>query len=229
MGDSTGRSSLGGFGMGGMREKLEEAKRLASTKAKEVADAATERLNDTLEANPQAWSLADKAAKKAAGASAAMAATKNSIREAVDGSQQYDVLLKDKNRRILQLEDDVAILQGKLKNALGGAALAEAEQLVAQRASELSLVKDKARAVISEITQQKAALEARVRELEARPPAHEEQQQQMQQQHVQQQQAQQVQQQQLASLEAQVQAAQAAQAQSTLEHKQARQQAQQQV
>ena len=54
MADSTGRSSLGGFGMGGMREKLEEAKRLASTKAKEVADAATERLNDTLEANPQA-------------------------------------------------------------------------------------------------------------------------------------------------------------------------------
>ena len=112
--------------MGGMREKLEEAKRLASTKAKEVADAATERLNDTLEANPQAWSLADKAAKKAAGASAAMAATKNSIREAVDGSQQYDVLLKDKNRRILQLEDDVAMLQGKLKHALGGVALAEA-------------------------------------------------------------------------------------------------------
>ena len=196
MADSTGRSSLGGFGMGGMREKLEEAKRLASTKAKEVADAATERLNDTLEASPQAWSLADKAAKKAMHASAAMAATKNSIREAVDGSQQYDVLLKDKNRRILQLEDDVAMLQGKLKHALGGAALAEAEQLVAQRASELSLVKDKARAVISEITQQKAALEARVRELEARPPAHEEQQQQMQQQHVQQQQAQQVQQQQ---------------------------------
>ncbi len=98
------------------------------------------------------------------GASAVMAATKNSIREAVDGSQQYDVLLKDKNRRILQLEDDVAMLQGKLKHALSGAALAEAEQLVAQRASELSLVKDKARAVISEITQQKAALEARVRD-----------------------------------------------------------------
>ena len=222
MADSTGRSSLGGFGMGGMREKLEEAKRLASTKAKEVADAATERLNDTLESNPQAWSLADKAAKKAMNASAAMAATKNSIREAVDGGQQVDVMLKEKNRRILQLEDDVAMLQSKLKHALGGAALAEAEQLVAQRASELSMVKDKARAVIGEITQQKAALEARVRELEARSPAHEEQQQQMQQQEPRQQQ----QQQQLASLQAQVQAAQAAQAQSTLELKQAHQQAQ---
>ena len=52
------RTSLGGFGMGGMREKLEEAKKLASAKAKEVAEAASA----SLEANPQAWSLADKAA-----------------------------------------------------------------------------------------------------------------------------------------------------------------------
>ena len=51
-----------------------EAKRLASTKAKEGGCGA-ERLNDTLESNPQAWSLADKAAKKMT-ASAAMAATK---------------------------------------------------------------------------------------------------------------------------------------------------------
>ena len=126
---SDGPRSLGGFGMGGMREKLEEAKKLASAKAKEVAEAASA----SLEANPQAWSLADKAAQQAKQAQQAMAATKNSIREAVDGSQQVDGMLREKNRRILQLEDDVSMLQSKLKHALSGAELSEAQQQESNR------------------------------------------------------------------------------------------------
>ena len=101
-GEGSNRTSLGfGSSMGGMAQRLEEAKKLASSKAKEMADAVS------LEA----------AAKQAKQATAAMAATKNSIREAVDGSQQVDSMLREKNRRILQLEDDVAMLQNKLKQA----------------------------------------------------------------------------------------------------------------
>ena len=77
-----------------------------------------------------------------------------------------DVLLKEKNRRILELEEKQAKLNAQLKKALFGDALGEANALAKQREAELETMKTRTVAKFKEMTKEKQVLEARVQALE---------------------------------------------------------------
>ena len=82
-----------------------------------------------------------------------------------------DVMLREKNARILELEEERASLSAQLKRALAGDALAEALQAVQTHKAEAERVRARAVEKFKAMAADRAELEAELRALQQRSPA----------------------------------------------------------
>ena len=93
------------------------------------------------------------------------------LRDALEETAPMDVMLREKNARILELEEERASLSAQLKRALAGDALAEALQAVQTHKAEAERVRARAVEKFKAMAAGRAELEAELRALQQRSPA----------------------------------------------------------
>ena len=111
-------------------------------------------------------------AVKASAAQSAATESISSLQSAMDDNDRVDVMLRDKNRRILELEEERSRLHAQLRKS-GGEALADAMAEAKQRTGELESLKERTVGKFKAMAKEKAELEERIASLQrsAGPPS----------------------------------------------------------
>lgn len=99
------------------------------------------------------------AAHLAARAVDAASAVGSSFKEAVDESGQIDSMIRSKNKRILELEEERVQLHAQLRLVMSDSALADAVALAKQKEQEVELIKQRTVAKFKELVAEKSAAE----------------------------------------------------------------------
>ena len=155
------QQNLFGSAFGAAAEKA----KLAAERAKEKAAAAATSASTRLSESGLRESLESARSSVAAAASTGAESIAESIKTTIE-ADRIEITLREKNRRILELEEKQAKLNAQLKKALFGDALGEATALAKQREQELETMKQRTMAKFKDMAKEKAALEERIRTLE---------------------------------------------------------------
>lgn len=155
------QQNLFGSAFGAAAEKA----KLAAERAKEKAAAAATSASTRLSESGLRESLESARSTVAAAASTGAESIAEGIKTTIE-ADRIEITLREKNRRILELEEKQAKLNAQLKKALFGDALGEATALAKQREQELETMKQRTMAKFKDMAKEKAALEERIRTLE---------------------------------------------------------------